>query len=259
MASRPVYVYRLLSTAPAPSAIDLAKTAAGSAAVKGSLLPTHKVIGIGSGSTIVAVVEELVKDMDAQKDRWFVPTGWQSRKLIVDSGLKLAGIDQFPKLDIAFDGADDIDADLEAIKGGGGCHFREKIVAQKSDSLVLVADWRKQSDTLGTGHWTRGVPIEVVPFAAKFVEDDLRKASWTKSVTLRQGGSSKAGPVITDNGNFILDAVFSDGVMAKPAKLSDFLKLLTGVVDVGLFVGLAQEAYFGLEDGTVQHIKRPAP
>jgi ribose 5-phosphate isomerase len=96
--------------------------------------------------------------------RWFIPTGFQSKELIVKAGLNLGDVDQFPRLDITLDGADEVDADLNAIKGGGACHLREKVLAEAADKFILVADARKDSALLGT-NWRAGVPIEVVPFA----------------------------------------------------------------------------------------------
>ncbi|KAL8280800.1 hypothetical protein RQP46_006804 [Phenoliferia psychrophenolica] len=242
---------RAFSTA----ALEQAKTAAGQRAVADTLKDVHKVIGIGSGSTIVSVVDAFGKDPAAHADRWFIPTSAVSQALLVKAGLRLGDVDQFPNIDISFDGADDIDTDLDAIKGGGGCHLREKVVAVKSKHFVLVADWRKESKILGTGIWKNGVPIEVVPFAAKSIENDLKGLSWSKSATLRL--TESGSPFVTENGNNIVDAIFAEGVMANGAKLHDFVKLMVGVVDVGLFVDLADEAFFGLEDGTVKHVTKP--
>ncbi|KAK4699314.1 ribose 5-phosphate isomerase A, partial [Phenoliferia sp. Uapishka_3] len=245
---------RFLSTAPLPSApsaaaLSLAKAAASNAAIKGALKPTHNIIGVGSGSTMISLVEALKAEQlekgEEVNGRWFIPTGTQSQSLLEKAGLRVGSVDQFETIDIAFDGADDIDTDLDAIKGGGACHLREKIIAQKSRYFVLVADWRKETKILGTGLWEQGVPIEVVPFAANSIKNDLATLSWSKGATLRM--AEDGTPLVTDNGNYIIDAKFKEGVMANPAKLHDFLKLMTGVVDVGLFVDLADEAYFGLE------------
>lgn len=159
-------------------------------------------------------------------------------------------------IDVTFDGADDIDPALNAIKGGGACHLREKVVAELSRDFVLVADWRKKSAVLGAGEWREGVPLEVVPFAADFVLNSLARGSdfGAPEVRLRMGGAAKAGPVVTDNGNLVVDAVFDERLMREPGELLRELKKLTGVVEVGLFVGMARKAFIGLEDGSVEQL-----
>ncbi|EFP83780.1 ribose 5-phosphate isomerase A [Puccinia graminis f. sp. tritici CRL 75-36-700-3] len=229
--------------------IEASKQLAAYAAVDQHILPHHRVIGIGSGSTVPYVVERIVQQgHETNESRWFIPTGFQSKELIVKAGLNLGDVDQFPRLDITLDGADEVDADLNAIKGGGACHLREKVLAEAADKFILVADARKDSALLGT-NWRAGVPIEVVPFAWAKVMSNIQLMGCPHP-TLRMG-KSKAGPVVTDNGNFVIDAPFDDIYMRDPSELSYRLKMLTGVLEVGLFCGMAQEAYFGNSDGTV--------
>jgi ribose 5-phosphate isomerase A len=170
-------------------------------------------------------------------------------------------------LDLAIDGADEVDSNLNCIKGGGACLFQEKLVAISAKKFILVAgllppsptvllspkkhlltvlvDYRKHSKSLGH-NWTQGVPIEIVPIAhAKVLNDLVRMGA--RSPALRMGGKAKAGPIITDNGNFLIDANY--GEIADPAGLAAEIKKLVGVVEVGLFVGMAEAAYFG-NDGT---------
>ncbi|KAK4703971.1 ribose 5-phosphate isomerase A, partial [Phenoliferia sp. Uapishka_3] len=152
------------------------------------------------------------------------------------------------------------------IGGGGACHLREKVLAEAADTFILVADARKDSKILGT-NWKQGVPIEVAPFAwAKVFQSqliaiqsvlrerkpkltgdkcatDLQKMGCEKPV-LRMG-KMKAGPVVTDNGNFVIDAVYSEAYMRDPSELLHRIKMLTGVLEVGIFAGMAQAAYFG--------------
>lgn len=225
------------------------KRLAAYAAVDQHIKTQDKVIGIGSGSTVPFVVERIAQQgPEANKSRWFIPTGFQSKELIVKAGLNLGDVDQFSSLDITIDGADEIDADLNAIKGGGACHLREKVLAEAAQRFILVADRRKDSTILGQ-NWTKGIPIEVVPFAWAKVIQNVHKMGCRKA-TLRMG-KSKAGPVVTDNGHFVIDAQFNEVYMRDPMALSDRIKLLTGVLEVGLFCGMAQEAYFGNEDGTI--------
>ncbi|XP_077971933.1 ribose-5-phosphate isomerase-like isoform X3 [Styela clava] len=207
-------------------------------------------IGIGSGSTIVYAVQriaERVKEEDLLVT--CVPTSFQARQLIIENNLVLADLDTNPILDVVIDGADEFDNDLTLIKGGGGCLTQEKIVAYSGKEFVIVADNSKKSDKLGD-NWKRGIPIEVIPMA---------RVPVTKSITYMFGGEvilrmakSKAGPVVTDNGNFILDWKFK--------KLHDWtevhkeIKLIPGVVETGLFVDMAKCVYVGHPDGTVEVI-----
>ncbi|KXS15170.1 hypothetical protein M427DRAFT_32623 [Gonapodya prolifera JEL478] len=243
----------------------LAKRASGIAAVRQSIqLPPAGawesadfkplVLGIGSGSTVVPVVDALKNKILKSPGGWnanvrnivCVPTSWQAKDLIVGAGLPLGDLSQYPDVDIDIDGADEVDSGLNCIKGGGGCHLQEKLVAYNSKMFVLVADWRKESEALGT-KWTQGVPIEVVPMAWVPVSRKLKELG-AVSVTLRMA-VRKAGPVITDNGNLILDTHF--GPIRDPRDLEFRLNAVAGVVEVGLFVGLAEIAYFGRADGSV--------
>jgi len=177
-----------------------------------------------------------------------VPTGFQSKELIVKGGLNLGDVDQFPSIDVTLDGADEVDDNLNAIKGGGACHLREKVLAEAADTFVLIADARKNSKILGS-KWKQGVPIEVAPFAWASVLQKLHKMGCSQP-KLRMG-KAKAGPVVTDNGNFVIDSPWEEEYMKKPVELLHRIKMLTGVLEVGLFCDMAQAAFFGLEDGTV--------
>lgn len=215
----------------------------------------HKVIGVGSGTTVVYVAERLAQynrdPVFAQKVQFVcIPTGFQSQQLIVGNRLSLGSIDQYPNVDIAFDGADEVDANLQLIKGGGACLFQEKLVSTSTDKFIIVADSRKKSPQyLGTS-WKKGVPIEVVPSSYVRVLKDLREKLGSRKAEVRQGGSAKAGPVVTDNSNFIIDADF--GEIEDPKKLHQDIKMLVGVVETGLFIDNACKAYFGNADGTVE-------
>ncbi|KAI6026488.1 ribose 5-phosphate isomerase A-domain-containing protein [Pisolithus microcarpus] len=208
----------------------------------GSAVPSYY-----PGSTVPYVVERIVQQGEQlNKDRVFIPTGFQSKELIVVSKLSLGDVDQFPTIDVTVDGADEVDSELNCIKGGGACHLREKVLAEAAETFVLVADYRKNVQYLGTN----GVPIEVVPFAYAKVLQNLHHRLGSPNATLRMA-KAKAGPVVSDNGNFIIDAPFPVEAMRDPYKLMARIKLLTGVVEVGLFCHMAQAAYFGNQDGSV--------
>ncbi|KAM0465265.1 hypothetical protein ACHAPV_002266 [Trichoderma viride] len=270
--------------------IDSAKRAASFQAVDEHLLPSHRFVGIGSGSTVVYVVEAIAaKGRDFYGDMTFVPTGSQSKGLLKAAGLRLCNLDERPAdehgvpvaLDVVFDGADEVDEELNLIKGGGGCLFQEKLVAVAGRKFVAVADSRKQSPRLCTTWKT--IPIEVLPLAAPSVLARLR-AMGSPNPTVRSGLPSKAGECVTDNGMWIIDAPFAPLLLSRDLKagvdgagkdgvwevgrLAEELVRLPGIVEIGLFtgfngveaVGLGKEfqaqkpiaAYFGTPTGEVQ-------
>jgi len=238
-----------LATVATLSVIEASKRLAAYTAVDQHIKPEHKIIGIGSGSTVPYVVERIVQlGIAANKDRVFIPTGFQSKELIISSGLNLGDVDQFSSIDVTIDGADEVDRNLHCIKGGGACQLREKVLAEAALTFVVVADYRKNVEYLGT-NFTTGVPVEVVPFAYAKVLRDLR-ALGSPSASLRMA-IKKAGPVVTDNGNFVIDAPFSREHVLDPPSLLERIKLLTGVVEVGLFCNIVKAAYFGNADGSV--------
>ncbi|SAL95935.1 hypothetical protein [Absidia glauca] len=229
--------------------IEAGKKLAAYKAVDDHITADCKVIGIGSGSTVVYVVERILQKPELA-NLVYIPTSFQSKLLIIEGGLTLGSIEQYPDIDVTIDGADEVDPQLNAIKGGGACQFQEKVVAEAAKKFVIVADYRKKSTKLGV-EWTKGVPIEVVPMAYKLVMRSLES-----KLTVQQPLESKlrmainkAGPVVTDNGNFVIDAHF--GAIERPACLLKELKGLTGVYEVGLFCNMAQIAYFGEADGNV--------
>ncbi|KAJ3479672.1 hypothetical protein NLI96_g8892 [Meripilus lineatus] len=231
------------------SAIEEAKKLAAWTAVDKHVLPEHKVIGIGSGSTVPYVVERIVaQGPEVNKDRVFIPTGFQSKELIVDAHLSLGDVEQYPIIDVTIDGADEVDTELNCIKGGGACHLREKVLAEAADTWIIVADYRKNSQVLGTTY-TQGVPVEVAPFAYAKVLQNLHHIG-SPNAKLRLA-KMKAGPVVSDNGNFVIDAPFDAEKMKDPYPLLAQIKMLTGVVEVGLFCHMAKAAYFGNQDGSV--------
>ncbi|XP_034015772.1 ribose-5-phosphate isomerase [Thalassophryne amazonica] len=208
----------------------------------------NQVVGVGSGSTVVYAVERLAERVRQEKlNIVCVPTSFQARQLIVQHSLSLSDLDRHPELDVAIDGADEVDSDLTLIKGGGGCLTQEKIVAGCAKHFIVIADYRKDSHSLGQ-QWKKGVPIEVIPMAYVPI---------SRMITKRFGGEtnlrmavSKAGPVVTDNTNFILDWKFESVQNWK--EVNPAIKMIPGVVETGLFVDMAEIAYFGMEDGSVQ-------
>jgi ribose 5-phosphate isomerase A len=262
--------------------VETSKRLAAFQAVQDYLLPEYTRIGIGSGSTVVYVVEAIAAmDRAVTSKMAFYPTGSQSEELIEAAGLNLQYISKLPagqQLDVAFDGADEVDDDLNLIKGGGACLWQEKIVAASAKQFVCVADFRKLSPRLGTA-WKKGIPIEVLPMAAPRVLDELQRLG-SQNPRIRPGLPGKAGAIVTDNGMWIIDAPFAPLLLPKDIgagaqagngttgvwtvdALGDALIKVPGVAEIGLFYGKnglqvasgAQKpvaAYFGMADGTVE-------
>lgn len=208
----------------------------------------HQAVGVGSGSTVVYAVDRLAERVRQENlSIVCVPTSFQARQLILQHGLTLSDLDRHPELDVAIDGADEVDATLTLIKGGGGCLTQEKIVAGCAKQFIVIADYRKDSVSLGD-QWRKGVPVEVVPMA--YVPISRRIAQRFGGEAVLRMAVSKAGPLITDNGNFILDWKFESTQNWK--EVNTEIKMIPGVVETGLFVGMAERAYFGMQDGSVR-------
>lgn len=217
-------------------------------------------MGIGSGSTIVYAIERLAEKIKEENlDIQCIPSSFQSRQLLLKHNLRLIDLESTQHIDLTIDGADEVDKHLNCIKGGGGCHLQEKLIACCADKFVIIADSRKQSQRLGQS-WKYGVPIEVLPSAYKLVQVELEKKLGGKSF-LRESLTprTKAGPIVSDNGNFIIDWVFE----TKDDNQNDYdwksvnitIKMIPGVIETGLFINMAEVAYFGMEDGSV-HIQK---
>ena len=204
-------------------------------------------LGLGTGSTarhFVDCIGELVKKKAF--DLVCVPTSEATRQQAQNLGIKLTTLDQEPVLDLTVDGADEIDDKLNLIKGGGGALLREKIVASSSRQMIVIADGTKHVKTLGAFP----LPIEVVPFGARATAYKIERCF----AHLKLGGAmnvrSRDGKVfITDNGNMIIDCALR--AIDDPAKLQSYLAGIPGVVDHGLFIGLAHMAFLGTPKGVV--------
>jgi len=207
------------------------------------------VIGLGSGSTVAYAAKEIGKRIKAEKlCVKAVPTSYQAFMLAVENGIPITTLEENPTLDLTIDGADQIDENLNLIKGMGGALTREKIVAAASKTLIIIADERKKAKILGENG--QKVPMEVLPFAAPFV---IRKLSELGGKPKIREGTGKVGPVVTDNGNFIIDVDF--GLIKNPEELEKKLKMVPGVVETGLFVNMADLVYLGKRD-KVEKLKR---
>jgi ribose 5-phosphate isomerase A len=207
------------------------------------------IAGLGSGSTAAFAIEALGARVKQEKLRIMgVPTSYQAFLLAVECGIPITTLDEHPEIDVTIDGADQITPELYLIKGMGAALVREKIVATASKQNIIIADDKKKVKRLGEN--CQMVPIEVLPFAISLVK---RKIVAAGGQPMLREGKGKLGPVITDNGNAILDSYF--GEIENPAELAVKLKMIAGVVETGLFVGLTDIAYVGTTD-TVEKIEK---
>lgn len=206
------------------------------------------VIGIGSGSTVKYAIEEIGRKIREESlDVLGVPTSYQSLLLALNYGIPVTTLYEHPTLDLTIDGADQIDRNLNLIKGLGGSLTREKIVAASSKKLVIVADERKLANYLGEKQQV--LPVEVLPFAEPLVMVKMKEIGGKPS--LREIRNSV--PYITDNGNFIIDVDF--GLIRDPEKLNLELKTIPGIVETGLFINMVHSVYIGTKT-SVKKISR---
>ncbi len=185
------------------------------------------VLGLGTGSTVLFTIERLKSQISGGLDILAVPTSYQAAIRAREAGIRLTTLDEHPSIDIAIDGADQVDPQLRMIKGRGAAHAREKCVAFASKRLVIAIDPGKLVNQLDGV-----VPIEVLPFMYRPVMEKV--LSMGGSAAIREG-SGKDGPVVTDNGNFVIDAKF--GPIPDPSGLEASLETIPGVVATGLFTG----------------------
>jgi ribose 5-phosphate isomerase A len=209
------------------------------------------ILGLGSGTTVSFAIKQ-IGDLIAENkiyDIMGVPTSIQTAFEAIKAKIPLTTLDEYPQLDLGIDGADQLDVKLNAIKGGGGALMREKIVAAACKEYILIADDTKLTDVLGNG---RVVPIEIHPFGVTPALRSVEKLGAKVSLRLSSG---KLGPLVTDNGNYILDADF--GAIADPWWLNRELHAIPGVIETGMFLGYAHIAYIGGR-GAVKRLK-PQP
>ena len=206
-----------------PSSNQDDKKAAGESVAR--LVKDGMVVGLGTGSTVAWTIRKVGEMVAEGLKILAVPTSYQAEALAIEFGIRLTTLNQDPVLDMAIDGADQVDSNLFVIKGGGAAHTREKVVSCSAKRFVLVADGSKYAKKLNVS-----VPIEVLPFAARLVERRMKELGG--SPILRQA-KMKDGPVITDNGNFVMDVDF--GVIDDPQSLAAKLNLVPGLVEHGIF------------------------
>lgn len=208
------------------------------------------VLGLGSGSTAALMIQGLGAKLAAGelKDIVGVTTSFQGEVLAAELGIPLRSLNAVDRIDLAIDGADEVDAAFQLIKGGGACHVQEKLVACRADRFVVVVDSTKLVDRLNLDFL---LPVEVLPGAWRQVQAQLQAMGGNADLRM---ATRKAGPVVTDQGNLVLDVKFNGGI-ADPVGLERDLNNLPGVLENGLFVNLADEVLVGEVKGDVAGVR----
>ncbi len=219
---------------------DALKKIAGEKAVE--YVESGMVVGLGYGSTAIhalRLIGELIRrgELDGIQA---IPTADLIAEEARRAGIPLTSLEEHPRIDVTIDGADEVDPNLNLIKGGGGALLREKIVAQATLVEIIVVDEQKLSPALGTNF---DLPIEIIPFGRRPLEEYLRSLGAEPKVRTKTDGK----PFVTDNGNYILDCHF--GTIDDPYALSAELKNKAGIVEHGLFLDLASEVIIAAGDG----------
>lgn len=219
---------------------DRAKHTAAERAVDS--VQTGMIVGLGTGSTARYAIELLGERVRQGLDIRGVPTSVQTQRLAESVGIPI--LEEFDAVDLTIDGADEADRSGNLIKGGGGALTREKIVAAASAEVLIIVDPSKPVETLGSCP----LPVEVLPFGWRFVQRRLRDFGCEPVLRTVNGK-----PFVSDNQNYILDCTF--GAIDEPQALSARLDAIPGVIQHGLFVGLATRIIIGHEDGTAEDVR----
>ncbi|MEM1256588.1 MAG: ribose-5-phosphate isomerase RpiA [Cyanobacteria bacterium P01_H01_bin.21] len=217
--------------------VKLMKQEVGRAAA--AQVKSGSIVGLGTGSTTAFAIQFIGERLAAGEitDVVGIPTSFQASVLAKKHGIPLTTLDEAPRIDIAIDGADEVDPQQNLIKGGGAAHTREKVVDGLAERFVVVVDSSKLVDKLGS---TFALPVEVLPMAVAPVTRALAALGGTPELRM---GVNKDGPVITDQGNMVLDVKFTG--IDNPVELEKTINNIPGVLENGLFVGVADEVLIG--------------
>lgn len=209
-----------------------------------ALVQSGMIVGLGTGSTTAYAIEYLGNRLKSGEinDIIGIPTSFQAEVLAKKYGIPLTTLDAVDHIDIAIDGADEVDPQKNLIKGGGAAHTREKVVDALANQFIVVVDANKLVERLGS---TFLLPVEVIPMAMTPVMRAIEKLGGKPELRM---GVKKAGPVITDQGNMVIDVKFDS--IDNPAELEKTLNNIPGVLENGLFVGVADKILIGeVKDG----------
>ncbi len=196
-----------------------------------SLISDGMVVGLGTGSTAEIVIREIGNRIKTEEFEILgVPTSLRTEMVAIECGIPITTLSEHPSLDICIDGADQVDSELNLIKGGWGSHTREKIVSYAAKKLVICVEEEKIMEQL-----TKPVPLEVLPYAVKIVEKQVKKLGGEPA--LRSEGT-RGGYSVTEHGNLVIDADF--GVIHNPEEMSTALSSVVGSLEHGLFTNAAE-------------------
>ncbi|WP_342714618.1 ribose 5-phosphate isomerase A [Bacillus paramycoides] len=196
-------------------------------------------VGLGTGSTVYWTIQKLGERVKEGLSFQAVPTSKETEALAKQLSIPLISLNEIEILDFTIDGADEINLNLQLIKGGGGALLREKIVASSSKELIIIADESKLVTHLGTFP----LPVEIIPFSWKQTERKIQSLGFQTTLRLKNNET-----FITDNNNIIIDCIFPHNI-TNPANLHTQLKMITGVVETGLFVNMTSKAIIGTKNG----------
>ena len=208
------------------------------------------VVGLGSGSTAALMIKELGKKISSGdlKEIIGVTTSFQGEVLASELGIPLQNLNAINSIDLAIDGADEVDPAFQLIKGGGACHVQEKLVASKSKKFVVVVDSTKLVEKLNLSFL---LPVEVLPSAWKQVQIALDSLGGSSKLRMAK---FKAGPIVTDQGNLVLDVKVNNGI-SNPESLEKEINNIPGVLENGLFVNLTDEVLVGEIDSGMAKVR----
>ena len=211
------------------------------------------IVGLGSGSTAALMIKSLADEIRLGKLQNIrgVATSFQSEVLALEMDIPLIDLASVSQIDLAIDGADEVDPGFQLIKGGGACHVREKLVASKADKLLIVVDETKLVKNLNQSF---PLPVEVLPNAWKQVKEAISEMNGNSILRM---ATKKAGPVVTDQGNLILDVLFNDGIK-NPKEIEMKINNIPGVLENGLFVNLTVKVLVGKIEENIPVVYSPS-
>ena len=211
------------------------------------------ILGLGSGSTAALMIKRLAEEIRTGKLKNIkgVATSFQSEVLALELGIPLIDLASVSQIDLAIDGADEVNPGFQLIKGGGACHVREKLVASKANQLLIVVDETKLVQNLNLSF---PLPVEVLPNAWKQVQDFITEINGSSSLRM---ATKKAGPVVTDQGNLILDVFFNEGIK-NPKEIEMIINNIPGVLENGLFVDLTNKVLVGKIENSIPIVYSPS-
>ena len=211
------------------------------------------ILGLGSGSTAALMIKSLAEEIRSGKLQNIrgVATSFQSEVLALELDIPLIDLASVSQIDLAIDGADEVDPRFHLIKGGGACHVREKLVASKADKFLIVVDETKLVQKLNQSF---PLPVEVLPNSWKLVQDVISEMNCSSHLRM---ATKKAGPIVTDQGNLILDVLFNDGIN-NPKDIEMSINNIPGVLENGLFVDITDKVLVGKIENNIPVVFSPS-